>query len=75
MDAMDFIYVCTNPDCFANGIAEAPPEPMGSEISVCCGRCGRKRTYPTIWLNNETPSLLEEYLRGYFEVRQRYVAD
>ena len=48
---------------------------MGSEISVRCGLCGRKRNYPKICLRNETPSLLEEHLRGYFEVRQRYVAN
>ena len=71
---MDFIYVCTNSDCSANATAEATPELIGDNIAVSCGLCGKKRNYPKACLKNETP-LLEEHLRGYFEVHQRYAAD
>ena len=73
MDFMDFIYVCTNPDCRANGMAEAPPEPIDDDISVRCGLCGKKRNYPKTCLKNATPLSLEEHLRGYFEVQHRRI--
>ena len=73
MDYTDLIHICTDLECLkAEGI-EAQTEEQGDVIQVRCGLCGRIREYPKEALDRESTALIEENLRGYFRVEERYV--
>lgn len=72
MDYTDLIHTCTAPECLNEDGLEAQVEERGDLIEVLCGLCGRRRTYPAKALDRESPDLVDEYLRGYFAVVERY---
>ena len=75
MHYTDLIYTCTHLNGLEKDGLEAQAQEMGDRIEVCCGLCGRKRDYPTEALNQESPNLVRESLRGYFEVDEQYVIE
>ena len=75
MHYTDLIYTCTHLNGLEKDGLESQAQEMGDRIEVCCGLCGRKRDYPTEALNRESPNLVRESLRGYFEVDEQYVTE
>ena len=73
MGWMRFIYTCTNVECDSKD--EAPPNGVGDQVVVRCEICGRKRRFSKDLLTKEaeTPGLVEEALRGYFTIIERYM--
>ena len=75
MHYTDLMYTCSNPKCCQEEGLEAQVEESDDKIHVLCGLCGIKRDYPKKALNRETPALVAEHLRGFFEVTKRYVTN
>ena len=72
MELFNLIHGCVRPGCAEEGGLEAHTEQVDDTVRVNCHRCGAKANYPAEFLRRITPALINEALRGRFEVSARY---
>ena len=72
MNHTDLLHTCLDPKCCQEQGLEAQTEQRGDRVYVRCGRCHRRRDYPTDALRRTSSALVAENLRGSFEVTERY---
>lgn len=75
MELFNLIHGCVRQGCVEEGGLEAHTEQIDDKVRVSCHRCGTKANYPEEFLHRTTPDLINEALRGRFEVAERYLME